>query len=172
MNENDLLQCRESDVRLSGKIAIVQTVTEADRPKKTAYRPLRLRVLVPNPAHSLRTLRLGQGIHMLPRISPKGYAMSSTPPTHCGFWPNDRKNLRRDDSYSLFLRHALDSDFVACFLFCQCGSDRIELGQWNGARVRIKCGTCGREAWCFCQRNLAPQRCRNLAPLAVDGRSS
>ena len=36
---------------------------------------------------------------------------------------------------------------MAVLLFCQCGSDRIELGQWNGARVRIKCGTCAREAW-------------------------
>jgi len=36
---------------------------------------------------------------------------------------------------------------MAVLLFCQCGSDRIELGQWNGVRVRIKCGTCGREAW-------------------------
>lgn len=35
---------------------------------------------------------------------------------------------------------------MAVLLFCQCGSDRIELGQWNGARVRIKCGTCAREA--------------------------
>src|SRR5713226_6959892 len=25
------------------------------------------------------------------------------------------------------------------YSFCQCGSDRLELGQWNGVGVRIKC---------------------------------
>lgn len=36
---------------------------------------------------------------------------------------------------------------MAVLLFCQCGSDRVELGQWNGIRVRLRCGTCGRECW-------------------------
>jgi len=36
---------------------------------------------------------------------------------------------------------------VASLLFCQRGSDRIELGQWNVNRVRLKCGTCGQESW-------------------------
>lgn len=36
---------------------------------------------------------------------------------------------------------------MAVFLFCQRGSDRVETGQWNVNRVRIKCGTCGQESW-------------------------
>ena len=36
---------------------------------------------------------------------------------------------------------------MAVLLFCQCGSDRVETGQWNAIRVRIRCGTCGRECW-------------------------
>jgi len=36
---------------------------------------------------------------------------------------------------------------VAVLLFCACGSDRIEMGQWNGNRLRVRCGTCGRECW-------------------------
>lgn len=36
---------------------------------------------------------------------------------------------------------------VAVLLFCQRGSDRIGVTQWNGARVRLRCFTCEREAW-------------------------
>jgi hypothetical protein len=41
----------------------------------------------------------------------------------------------------------LDSVFVASLLFCQCGSDRVDLAQWNVNRVRLKCGTCGQKSW-------------------------
>ena len=41
----------------------------------------------------------------------------------------------------------LHSPVVSSLLFCQCGSDRVEAGQWNNVRLRIKCGTCGRECW-------------------------
>ena len=47
----------------------------------------------------------------------------------------------------LFLRLAIDSIGVAMVLFCQCGSDRVDVGQWNGSRARLHCYTCGREAW-------------------------
>jgi hypothetical protein len=36
---------------------------------------------------------------------------------------------------------------MAVLLFCQCGSDRITTGQWNGNRVRIQCLSCNQEAW-------------------------
>ena len=36
---------------------------------------------------------------------------------------------------------------MAVLLFCQCGSDRVETGLWNANRVRIRCATCGQEAW-------------------------
>jgi hypothetical protein len=32
-------------------------------------------------------------------------------------------------------------------VFCQCGSDRVDIKLWNGQRPQIRCLTCGREAW-------------------------
>ena len=32
-------------------------------------------------------------------------------------------------------------------LFCQCGSDRVDITQWNGSRARLRCFSCEREAW-------------------------
>lgn len=32
-------------------------------------------------------------------------------------------------------------------LFCRCGSDGVDVKQWNGARARIACFTCGNESW-------------------------
>ena len=32
-------------------------------------------------------------------------------------------------------------------LFCQCGSDRVDLKLWNGNRPQVRCLTCGKEAW-------------------------
>ena len=32
-------------------------------------------------------------------------------------------------------------------LLCKCGSDRVDVKQWNGARARIRCFTCENEAW-------------------------
>lgn len=36
---------------------------------------------------------------------------------------------------------------MAVLLFCQCGSDRVDLKQWNVRRARLHCLTCGQEAW-------------------------
>jgi hypothetical protein len=36
---------------------------------------------------------------------------------------------------------------VAVLLFCQCGSDRVDIAAWNGKRSRIRCMTCGQESW-------------------------
>jgi hypothetical protein len=36
---------------------------------------------------------------------------------------------------------------VPLILFCQCGSDRVDITQWNGTRARLRCFTCEREAW-------------------------
>ena len=46
----------------------------------------------------------------------------------------------------LFARD-LSSLTVASLLFCQCGSDRVDLSLWNGRRPRIRCLTCSHEAW-------------------------
>ena len=32
-------------------------------------------------------------------------------------------------------------------LFCQCGSDRVDVSSWNGRRARIRCLTCNQESW-------------------------
>jgi hypothetical protein len=32
-------------------------------------------------------------------------------------------------------------------LFCHCGSDRVDVTQWNASRARLRCFTCDREAW-------------------------
>ncbi len=32
-------------------------------------------------------------------------------------------------------------------LFCQCGSDRVDIASWNLRRARIRCSTCGHETW-------------------------
>ena len=32
-------------------------------------------------------------------------------------------------------------------LFCQCGSDRVDITQWNGRRARLHCLTCEQETW-------------------------
>ena len=36
---------------------------------------------------------------------------------------------------------------MAVLLFCQCGSDRVDLATWNGRRARIRCLTCNQESW-------------------------
>ena len=36
---------------------------------------------------------------------------------------------------------------MALLLFCQCGSDRVDIKTWNGSRARIQCLTCERECW-------------------------
>jgi hypothetical protein len=36
---------------------------------------------------------------------------------------------------------------VAAVLFCQCGSERVDIKVWNGTRAQLHCFTCGREAW-------------------------
>lgn len=48
----------------------------------------------------------------------------------------------------LFLRSVdtLDEP-VAVLLFCQCGSDRVDVKLWNARRALLQCFTCGQEAW-------------------------
>jgi hypothetical protein len=36
---------------------------------------------------------------------------------------------------------------VAELLFCQCGSDRVDIKLWNVRRAQLHCMTCGQEAW-------------------------
>jgi hypothetical protein len=36
---------------------------------------------------------------------------------------------------------------VAVLLFCQCGSDRVDIKLWNVRRAQLHCLTCGHEAW-------------------------
>ena len=36
---------------------------------------------------------------------------------------------------------------VAVLLFCQCGSDRVDIKLWNVRRAQLQCLTCGHEAW-------------------------
>lgn len=38
-------------------------------------------------------------------------------------------------------------EFVASLVFCQCGSDRVEIRVWQGRRARIYCITCNQESW-------------------------
>lgn len=35
---------------------------------------------------------------------------------------------------------------MAVLLFCQCGSDRVDIKLWNVRRAQIHCLTCGQEA--------------------------
>ena len=32
-------------------------------------------------------------------------------------------------------------------LFCQCGSDRVDIDKWDNQRALLKCFTCERTAW-------------------------
>lgn len=36
---------------------------------------------------------------------------------------------------------------MAVLLFCQCGSDRVDIRLWNVRRAQIHCLSCGHEAW-------------------------
>lgn len=36
---------------------------------------------------------------------------------------------------------------VAVVLFCQCGSDRVDIKLWNNRRAQLQCFSCGQEAW-------------------------
>jgi hypothetical protein len=36
---------------------------------------------------------------------------------------------------------------VAVLLFCQCGSDRVDIKLWNVRRAPVHYLTCGRKAW-------------------------
>jgi hypothetical protein len=47
----------------------------------------------------------------------------------------------------LFIRYGVRLDGVAVVLFCQCGSDRVDIKLWNVRRAQLQCFTCGQEAW-------------------------
>ena len=36
---------------------------------------------------------------------------------------------------------------VPVLLFCQCGSDRVDIKLWNVRRAQLQCLTCGQQAW-------------------------
>jgi hypothetical protein len=36
---------------------------------------------------------------------------------------------------------------MATLLFCQCGSDRVDIATWNARRAQIRCWSCGHSAW-------------------------
>lgn len=59
----------------------------------------------------------------------------------------------------------VDSVSVPVVLFCQCGSDRVDIAQWNGTRARLLCFTCEREAWLdgFTVSDLDPVRLTTAA---------
>ena len=46
-------------------------------------------------------------------------------------------------AFAFFRLTIYDSRPLAALLFCQCGSDRVDIANWNVARARIKCFTCG-----------------------------
>ena len=47
----------------------------------------------------------------------------------------------------LIFAHRLRLAAVAVLLFCQCGSDRVDIKFWNGRRAQLHCLTCEQEAW-------------------------
>ena len=49
--------------------------------------------------------------------------------------------------FCLLFAEPLDSAAVAVLLFCQCGSDRVDIKLWNVTRAQIQCLTCGHVAW-------------------------
>jgi hypothetical protein len=36
---------------------------------------------------------------------------------------------------------------MAMVLFCQCGSDKVDVDKWDNQRMLLKCFTCERTAW-------------------------
>jgi hypothetical protein len=46
-----------------------------------------------------------------------------------------------------FLRPASTLIDVPALVFCQCGSDRVDIKLWNIRRAQLQCLTCGHEAW-------------------------
>jgi hypothetical protein len=58
-----------------------------------------------------------------------------------------RQNCWHIGCVLLFVLHRLRCDFVAVLLFCQCGSDRVDIKLWNVRRAQLHCLTCGHEAW-------------------------
>ena len=43
------------------------------------------------------------------------------------------------------LRYA--PDLMAMVLFCQCGSDKVDVDKWDNQRMLLKCFTCEKTAW-------------------------
>jgi hypothetical protein len=62
------------------------------------------------------------------------------------------KKINNDDSTSHWQCFAFCSPrgytaSVPVVLFCQCGSDRVDIKLWNNRRVQLQCFSCGHEAW-------------------------
>jgi hypothetical protein len=49
--------------------------------------------------------------------------------------------------FCLFFTLRLHCEPVAVLLFCQCGSDRVDIKLWNVRRAQLHCLTCGHETW-------------------------
>jgi hypothetical protein len=60
---------------------------------------------------------------------------------------DQRGSARREQIASCFLRLRATVVAVAVLLFCQCGSDRVDIKLWNVRRAQLQCLTCGQEAW-------------------------
>lgn len=69
VDENDLLEPRKNDIRTPGELPPLKAVAESESPEKTTDGPLRLRILVADPAHALRAFHRGEGVHNPPLIS-------------------------------------------------------------------------------------------------------
>jgi hypothetical protein len=41
----------------------------------------------------------------------------------------------------------LDWPPMAVLLFCQCGSDRVDVAAWTGRRAQLRCASCGHTTW-------------------------
>ena len=59
----------------------------------------------------------------------------------------NRSFTERIDAVLPFVRLATRLLRVPVILFCQCGSDRVDIKLWNVRRAQLQCFTCGQEAW-------------------------
>src|SRR5262245_1833669 len=49
--------------------------------------------------------------------------------------------------FCILFGSSVDSAVVPVILFCQCGSERVDIKLWNVRRAQLQCITCGQEAW-------------------------
>jgi len=68
VHEDHLSRFRKHNVRAAGQIGFVEPISKAETPQKPAGFPLRLRVLVPDPAHAFASFERGQSVHVSSRM--------------------------------------------------------------------------------------------------------